>query len=158
MIRRYRNAFIHGTHLLPSTSEADAWRYALATGDSAAPTRAEEDPVLLELLIPWNGEKRRGYWLRPTEAPLDWWAGIEDVTCKVMITAGLLECFRDDILSFEAKLRVLMRRDGSGPALEVSSFLDNAVHATLVNDFAFGIEPGEHMDSVITWLMRTFQP
>jgi hypothetical protein len=112
--------------------------------------------VLLEPLIPWNGDKGRGYWLRPTEAPLDWWAGIEDVTCKVMITAGTFECFRDDVLSFEATLRVLLRRDGSGPALEVSSFLDRAVHATLVNDFAFGIEPGEQMESVISWLKQAF--
>jgi len=158
MIRRYRNTFINGTPLLPATSEADAWSYASARSDSSAPTDLEDDPVLLEPLVPWNGDKRRGYWLRPTDAPLDWWAGIEDVTSKVMTTAGIFECFRDDVLSFEAKLRLLMRRDRSGPALEVSSFLDFAVHATLVNDFAFGIEPGEQMDCVINWLKRAFQP
>ena len=174
MIRRYRDTFINGTLLLPATSEADAWRCALARNDSShshppAPTDVEEgegegegegeDPVLMEPLIPWNGDVQRGYWLRPTEAPLDWWTGIEDVTSKVMITAGTLECFRDDILSFEANMRLLKRRDGgNGPALQVSSFLDSAVHATLVNDFAFGIKPGEQMDCVIRWLKRALQP
>ena len=156
MIRQYRGAFISGTPLLPATSEADAWGYALARSGPSDP--AEEDPVLLEPLTTWNGGEHRGYWLRPTEAPLDWWTGIEDVASRVMITAGMLECFRDDILSFEAKLRGLVRRDGSGPALEVSSFLDRAVHATLINDFAFGIEPSGQMEAVISWLKRTFGP
>ena len=114
--------------------------------------------MLVEPFVPWNGDKRQGYWLRPMEAPLDWWAGIEDVTSKVMITAGIFECFRDDVLSFEAKLRLLRMRDGNGPALEVSSFLDHAVHATLINDFAFGIEPGAQMECVIRWLKRAFEP
>ena len=76
---------------------------------------------------------------------------------RVMITAGVLECFRDDILAFEATLRTVTKRDGSGPALEVGSFLDHAVHATLVSDFAFGVEPGEQMERVITWLKQTFR-
>jgi len=144
--------------MLPATSEADAWSYASARGDPSTPVRVEEDPDLFEPLVTWNGDEQRGYWVQATEAPLDWWAGIEDVASQVMITAGILECFRDDILSFEAKLRTLRKRDGSGPAIEVSSFLDHAVHATPVNDFAFGIEPSEQMEKVITWLTQTFRP
>ena len=131
-----------------------------ASASASASTRAaeeEEDPVFLEPLIVWNGDERRGYWLRPSEAPSDWWAGIEDVTSRVMITAGIFECFRDDIHTFEATLRALLKGDGSGPALEVNSFLDDAVHATLVNDFAFGIAPGEQMEGIISWLKRALR-
>ena len=158
--RRFRGAYLSGTDALPTTSEADAWRHASASAgrDSPAPSSTEADPVLLEPSVTWAGVARAGYWLQATEAPPDWWAGIEDVASRVMITAGLLECFRDDILALEATLRALKKRDGTGPALAVSSFLDHAVHAAPVNDFAFGVEPGEQMEEIITWLKQTFRP
>lgn len=158
LTRRFRGAFLSGTDALPATSDADAWRHASANRDPPAPSNTEADPVLVEPSVTQNGVARAGYWLQASEAPPDWWAGIEDVASRVMITAGILECFRDDILALEATLRALKKRDGTGPALAVSSFLDNAVHAVPVNDFAFGVEPGEQMEEIIMWLKQTFRP
>jgi len=158
VVRRFRGAFLGGTDALPATREADAWRYAAARGGR----EEEADPVLVEPVVPWGGRgrggARGGYWLHATEAPGEWWAGLEDVVSQVMITAGARECFRDDILAFEATLRALKTRDGSGPAIKVGAFLDDAVHAAVVSDFAVGIEPGEQMEEIMTWLKQTFRP
>jgi hypothetical protein len=159
MIRRYRAAFICGTELQPATSEADAWRYAVATGDLPDPAahageedEEDEEPVLVE--------PAGGYWLRPAEAPavVGWWTGIEDVAARVMLTVSTLECFRDDILAFDVQLRAVRTRDRRAPAVRVHSFTDHAVHAALVNDCAFGIAPGEQMEAVVGWLTGAFWP
>lgn len=44
------------------------------------------------------------YWGEPAAAPPEWWAGLERVVNKIMITCGEKEVFCDDVVGFMERL------------------------------------------------------
>ncbi|KAJ8514914.1 hypothetical protein ONZ45_g7599 [Pleurotus djamor] len=90
-------------------------------------------------------DSQRPY-VEPSAAPEDWYAGIDKVVDRILITAGGQECLRDDIVEFEGKLK----KHHSDLCLVVQK---GGVHNEVFMDF-FAKEPklGDATPLVIDWL------
>lgn len=89
------------------------------------------------------------YHAEALQAPESWWTGIGGVTSFLGVTAGKHEVFRDDIVSFVAKVKA-----EGGKETRIEEFVGaRDVHDSLLLEFESGTEPGELTKLAVQWIL-----
>lgn len=97
------------------------------------------------MVLPKADDPLRIY-VEPSRAPKDWYAGVDGLVSKVLITVGDAECLRDDIYEFSDEFC------GVHPGAEVIK-IPGGTHNEPYGAFAAGEPtPGEWPKNIANWL------
>lgn len=101
------------------------------TTSESMKVNSEHDPIFPSILDAWSsgylGPQETGNpCSEPCKVPGGWWGGLPDIVGSVLVTAGIQEVMRDDLVAFVGVLR-------KARGLSVELKLDEGIHAVPVH-------------------------